>query len=257
MSALLLALKTFTTVEIAGILGISRQAVLAKAKKEKWKAEKRLGRGGGKSWNFSALDHGTQARIAQAAALNPACTQEPDPLVTAAREVYLAARWQDYESKPTSAKERAVYRYHLLFEAWQLHQEGMTLKQAFLLVSQRHGERVANLRNWYFGTGRRTGVRGIDPKDWLPFLVDQYQGRVSTAQCAEDAWEWLKKDYLRREQPSFAMSYSRLVNIAKEQGWVIPCERTLRRRLSAEFTPVVIEYMRTGSLRNSYPNQQR
>lgn len=257
MSAPSLVFRSLDTAEIAGILGISRQAVSAKAKKEKWDAEKRTRQGGGKSWPFAGLDHETQSKITQALILNPALMPEPDPVVTAAREVFLAARWQDYESKPTSAKERAIYRYNLLFEAWQLHQEGMTLKQAFLLVSQEHGERVANLRNWYFGTGRKTGVRGIDPKDWLPFLVDQYQGRVSTAECTEDAWEWLKKDYLRRERPAFAMSYSRLKHIAREQGWTIPCERTLRRRLSAEVTPVTIEYMRTGSLRNSYPNQQR
>lgn len=257
MSAQPLTLRSFSTAEYAEMLGISRQAVLDKADKKKWKEEKRKGQGGGKSWPFSSVDHDTQAKVALAVVSNPIFIQEPDPVVTAAREVFLAARWQDYESKPTSAKERAIYRYNLLFEAWQLHLEGVTLKQAFLLVSQKHNERVANLRNWYFGTGRKTGVRGIDPKDWLPFLVDQYQGRVSTAECTEDAWEWLKKDYLRREQPAFAMSYSRLENIAKEQDWTIPSERTLRRRLSVEFTPVVIEYMRTGSLKNTYPNQQR
>lgn len=67
----------------------------------------------------------------------------------------------------------------------------------------------------------------------------------------------MKKDYLRREQPSFSSSYRRTQAGAKKHGWTIPSKKTLFRRLRKEVPAITIQWMRTGSLRHAYPDQVR
>lgn len=250
-----LSAQSFSTAFVATALGISPQAVVKRARRKGWKEEAHKIQGGGSLWRFPELDEEAKVKVAAAALL--ARPVASNPTVTAAHASYLVTQWAGFELKPNSAKDRAAYRYELLFEAWQLHQHGMTLTKAFVLVAEQHGEKVGNLRNWYFGTKQKQGVRGIDPKDWLPVLADNYRGRVRHAACDDKAWEFLLKDYMRRERPSFSMCYERLQRVAAVQGWNIPSERTLRRRLKREHEPAEITYAREGSLKYAYPFQQR
>lgn len=247
--------RSFSTAELADIFGITRQAVLKRA--VKWESEKRMGRGGGKVWKFASMSEAEQYRISTYVLNDPQKRFIPDPLALAAQEVMLKDAWERYEKKSAKVKERAMYRYKLLFEAWELHCEGSTMKAAFELVAAKYDERVANLRRWYYGTRYKPGVRGLDPKDWLPVLADDYKGRTACAACSEEAWKWLVADFFRREEPPFTISYERLARLAAEKSWEIPCERTLRRRMKREYTQAEITYARKGTLAYAFPREER
>lgn len=251
-----LVTQSFTTAFIASATGKTSQAVGKRGRKA-WEQEARKTQGGGILWKFSSLDEKVKEKVALAVMAEHSTTETANPEVSKAHEAFMAAQWAEFEKKPNSVKDRAAYRYELLFEAWQLHLHGATLTKAFALVAEQHGESVGNLRNWYYGVGQKPGVFNVDPKDWLPILADRYKGRVKHAPCTEKAWEYLLKDYLRREKPSFSMCYERLTRIAEAQSWEIPSERTLRRRLHQKFTPAERDYARDGDLRHAYPYQER
>lgn len=251
-----LAAQSFSTAFIATAIGKSPQAVAMRGRKA-WEHEARRTQGGGFLWKFSSLDEDVKEQVTRAALAERRAAEEPNTAVAVAHEAFMAAQWAAFEQKPNSVKDRAAFRYELLFEAWQLHMHGTPLTRAFILVAEQHGVSVGNLRNWYYGTRKKQGVLGTDPKDWLPILADNYKGRVQYAPCTEKAWEYLLKDYLRREKPSFSTCYERLERIAAAQSWEIPSEQTLRRRLKRDFGPAERNYARDGNLRFAYPYQER
>lgn len=68
----------------------------------------------------------------------------------------------------------------------------------------------------------------------------------------------LKTDFLRLERPNFSDCYRRVVTAGSDQGWTVPAERTLLRRIQA-FPPELITLAREGveALKRLYPAQQR
>ena len=202
-----LASQSFATAKVAAFMGCTPQAVTKRADKHVWEEEPYRTQGGGKVWRFASMDEEAQQ------AVSLACIQEHTFATPDACDAEMQALWEAFNKKTDKAKERAFYKHSLLLECWRLHLAGTPITQAFVLVAQKHSVSVGNLRNWYFGTGTKKGVRGYDSKDWPALLVDGYKGRVSRAECDETAWEWLKKDYLRLEQPSFSRSFLRMKRI--------------------------------------------
>ena len=250
--------QSFKTAEIARLLGISRTAVLKRADKGAWAGQTAGGRGGGKEWRYSSMDERSRNEVAVALCEEAGHSPQPAGGKTPVHEQALIdAAWDEFARKSTKAKEKAGHRCDLLQDVWKLHCAGMNITQAFKVVAEESGENIHNLINWYYGRDGKRGVKDIDNKDWLPFLVDNYRGRVTYAPCDETAWEWLKKDYLRKEQPSFALSYRRLSRLAEEFSWEIPSQKTLSRRMKREVGWAVIYYLRTGDLRGLYPDQER
>ncbi len=104
----------------------------------------------------------------------------------------------------------------------------------------------------------RKKVAAIPRDAWLYFLGEDYAGRTARAEMPADAWEILKADYLRREQPSAAACIYRLERMAEARGWVLPANRTLQRRLE-QLPRVIKELNRKGptAAKQLYPAQQR
>ena len=246
--------QTFSTAEIAEMLKISPQAVNKRAHKRGWIPAPGKIQGGGSVWTFSGLDQETKDNLS-------ACIihehRAENPPVTLEQQRRIDAMWQEFDKKPDSIKERAFKWYDILIDVPKLIYAGSTAKAAIAAVAQTHGVKIGTVRNKYFGAGGKQGVKDIDPKDWLPFLADDHKGRVAFAPCDEIAWEFFKKDYLRREKPSLSSSYRRVKKAAEAYGWVIPSCRTLCRRLYREIPLAVIKFMRTGKLENDYPDQKR
>lgn len=244
--------------QIARLLGMTPQGVMKRAKRYGWREEAMRKQGGGKVWRVNNLDLDTRETILPKLTTKFIAAIQPDPAAKETRERFLAECWNSYSQKTNRARERAAYKHRLLTEAMTLYgRDGITLYQAFDLVASQHNENPANLRNWYYGTSSRRGVREIDPKDWLAVLVDGYKGRIVNAGCDEKAWDFLVKDYMRRERSSFSMCYRNLERVASGEGWDIPSERTLRRRFSREFCASAVRYKREGSMRFAYPDQER
>ncbi len=235
--------RSFGTAQVAAYLGCSVQAVNKRADGRNWQAAPEKTQGGGRLWLFKHMDKDAQSVVGNAVLREFLAGQQPAP----EQERGSTEKWEEFDRKPDTIKERAFQRQGLLLEVLELHRSGTTLKMAFEAISLRHDVSVGTLRNWYFGAGGKPGVRNIDPKDWAPYLADNHKGRVARAHCDDIAWEFIKRDYLRKEKPSFLSAFRRLERAALLHTWVIPSARTLYRRIFEEFTWAVIEYMRTAS----------
>lgn len=55
--------KAYITTELCELFGLTRKAVLDRAKREGWAFGVRQGRGGGKEWLFDSMPQGTQLAI--------------------------------------------------------------------------------------------------------------------------------------------------------------------------------------------------
>ncbi|MCR6494817.1 Mu transposase C-terminal domain-containing protein [Thermomonas sp. S9] len=110
---------------------------------------------------------------------------------------------------------------------------GTRARQALRVVAERHGLPEATLRRWWYGAGRFPGVAHADPADYLPLLTPRHQGSGHEAEMSPEAWEVIKSDYLRPEQPALAACYRRLREVAPNHGWVVPSYATIARRIEA------------------------
>jgi putative transposase len=112
---------------------------------------------------------------------------------------------------------------------------------------------AATLYNW------RKSVDGIHRSGWLAALAPSYKGAGKRAACEDQAWQLLKSDFLRPEQPTLSSCIERMREVAERQGWTIPGDRSLRRRIEAELPRAVQVLKRSGAdaVKALYPAQTR
>jgi len=120
-------------------------------------------------------------------------------------------------------------------------------------VAQHSGKGKSSIYSWF------DLVTGVPRADWLPALAPRHAGRVKTQPCDASAWEFYKSDYLRAERPTSRSCYRRLQRAAEDQGWKIPSQRTMERRVEKEVAPAVVTLARHGvdALKKMYPAQER
>lgn len=212
----------------------------------RWRA--RQGRGGGIEYHYSLLPSAAQARLALMFA-PPAQTPARD----AAKAALTAAEmWEWFERLPAARQQKARDRLAALDAVEAMQRGGVGKVVAAMQIAAARKVTLASLYNW------EKLVHGIPREDWLPYLAPRHAGSTSTADCTPEAWEALKGDYLRPEKPNFSDCYRRLQAMAAAQGWTIPSERTLQRRMDALPAPVRI-LAREGeeALKRLYPAQER
>ena len=151
---------------------------------------------------------------------------------------------EKFNSKLTPSKKRTLFRVQVMVEVVTLLKQGFELKKAFVTVARANSMSVHTLKNWYFGAGGKKGIRGIEQENWSACLMDRRQGCLVKAECSAVAWDFFKKNYLCKERLPFSVCYRLLEEKAQEQGWAIPSESTLRRRIFAEFSKVAINAIR-------------
>lgn len=118
---------------------------------------------------------------------------------------------------------------------------------------------VATLKNWWYGKPGKPGCVNFEVKDYAAVLAGAYKGRVAKAECSEAAYTYYRGLYLHRRAPTRADCYARVLDKAKQEGWIVPSEPTLFRRLEAEVSPATITLMREGeeALRKLTPFVER
>ncbi|GBQ27194.1 transposase [Acetobacter estunensis NRIC 0472] len=208
---------------------------------------KRSGRGGG--YEFTPYSLPLEAR----AALLLRREQEQSPEAkSAAFERSREDLWRRYEGLPDNLKARAQRAFRILDAIETLVLAGTRKNAAVCQVAQLERVGRRTIMGWY------QAVRGFDRGDWLPALAPQYAGRQPTSDCPPEAWEMLKSDYLRVEQPRFSDCYRRLEREAEARGWSLPSEKTLKRRMD-RLDPQLIVLAREGvdALKALYPVQKR
>ncbi|MDH3999582.1 MAG: hypothetical protein OET90_12195, partial [Desulfuromonadales bacterium] len=165
--------------------------------------------------------------------------------------------WSYFSAKPQKVKDAAAQKLKAIQTVESLLLHGMKKGPAKEAVVNAY---IESMRISFSTLGKwMKAVEGYDRQDWLPVLVDKHAGRQKEADCAPEAWEFFKADYLRRCKPSVADCYDRLERAAKEHGWSIPSDKTLSRKLNREIPRQVILLAREGAdaLTRAYPSQER
>lgn len=219
-----------SAVELAALalpsMPTTRQGVEAMAEAGEWAREAwrgttwrpRAGRGGGVEYHVSALPFAAQAALALRARGADAPTDEGKR----------TAAWAWFERLPARQQDVARERLAALDAIEELIAGGAGRVAAAAEVARLRRIALSSIYNW------QASVRAVARADWLPALAPRHAGRAGdAAECSAEAWEMLKADWLRPEQPSFSACYRRLQEAAASHGWAIPAGRTLERRLLA------------------------
>jgi putative transposase len=210
---------------------------------QQWR--RRAGRGGGVEYHLSVLPLYARAKIAFA---EHQAASKPAQINQAQRD----GMWDWYSRQPASKKARAEARLRALDAVDTLVRAGEKRVTAMMMVARLQKVALSSLYAW----DRLT--HGLAREDWLPALAPQQAGGNAVAECTPDAWEMIKADFLRLEQPTFTACYRRLQRVAAAQGWTIPAERTLHRRMMALSEPIrVLGRQGEAALKRLYPAQQR
>lgn len=214
------------------------------AEDRRWR--RRQGRGGGVEYHYSLLPLAARAKLALDLA-PPAAA--PD---TGKAQVTREERWEWFARQAASKRKKAQERLQALDAIEALVRAGTGRVVAMQLIARQVGASLSTLYTW------DEMVRGIARADWLPYLAPGHTGTAKEAECAAEAWEALKADYLRPEKPAFSDCYRRLQLLAAQHGWTIPSARTLERRMAA-LPKAIVTLARDGdeALKRLYPAQQR
>lgn len=235
----------------------SKSSIISIAKKQGWATRKNLkgeplarrnsSKGGGLVYHYSLLPDFVQPFVVQAIAPKQVAKKK-------SKKKNHVEAWRFYEGLPDARKAKAKNKLRIMTIIRTLHlQNGMLKDDAVSHIASCEGVSARTIYSWF------DAVAGVDHCDWLPFLVDRRGGTRAQVECDPTAWQALKVDYLRAEKPSFTSSYRRTKEVCEKQGWKIPSERTLYRRLLAEVPKPVIILRRDGmeALKHSYPPQRR
>ncbi|GBR09410.1 transposase domain-containing protein [Gluconobacter frateurii] len=236
---------------LPGMPGTAR-GVQIRAESENWLApelegqtwRRRQGRGGGFEFTPYALPLSARVKLAVANA--------PAQAETFVEKREREDLWRRYEGMPEALRRKAQKALEVINAVETLVASGTRKTHAVMMVAHETGVGKTTINNWY------RDLRGLNRCDWLPALAPHWGGGGNAAECTPEAWEMLKSDWLRVEQPNFTDCYRRVKAAAVEHGWKVPSAKTLLRRLQA-FPPELVVLAREGvdALKRLYPAQQR
>ena len=220
------------------------------AKREGWRerqasdgsrlCRRRPGRGGGWEYHFNLLPMRAQRQLI---ATETAARIERDqacPKQQAKERLSLDARDDWYLTLPEDKKQEAKRRLLALETVRRNIDAGVNMTIARDEAAILMGCSTRTIQNW------QARVEGLPPRAWLAALADDQGGGAPQAYCDPAAWEQLKSDYMRLEEPSFSSCYLRLVDKAERMGWRIPSQRALLARLKREVPEEVVLLTRKG-----------
>ncbi len=256
----------FSPAELAELqlpdLPSTESGMLRLAKRQRWRelrnaagepmARQRRARGGGWEYHYGLLPMRAKAKLvtdhtrAQRAA---EAEGEPDEPRAGRASPEL---WAWFNRLPDARKAKARDRLRIIQAVEALYHGGLQKNVAVATVARR--ERIAGSTIYLW----LRSVKGLDPADRLAALAPRHKGGAAPAECPPAAWEYLKALYLHHSQPSFEHCYRETVRSGAEQGWALPCARTMRRRIEALWRPLVV-YLREGpdALKRLYPPLER
>ncbi|SHG65574.1 Mu DNA-binding domain-containing protein [Pantoea sesami] len=165
--------------------------------------------------------------------------------------------WSAWEKATDQQRHHAERRTKAAGLVAELIASGIGHRKAITLAAKQLQISEGTLRNLYYK------VKDYRPDLWGPVLLDrrvrEKRPTGRTADISEDAWQFFLGDYLRNEAPFFSKCYERLERAAEANGWIIPAERTLRRKLEREVDARIVVSTREGenALAQMYPSQVR
>jgi hypothetical protein len=143
------------------------------------------------------------------------------------------ALWDWFSRRPQSIQDEGKHRAEICLRLRALIDAGLRARRAIREVARASGLPESTLRRWWYGDGRILGAAHVHPGDYAPALAPRYAGCLQLAEMSPEAWEWIKADWLRAEQPALNACYRRLLSAAAEHGWEVPSYATVERRIKA------------------------
>ncbi|HBC0987594.1 TPA: Mu transposase C-terminal domain-containing protein [Escherichia coli] len=165
--------------------------------------------------------------------------------------------WQCWERADERQRETAKARVEAVIVMCDLIASGVTVRTAAASAARSLSLSENTLRRWYCRTQKAARA------DWAPVLLDSRivndTAHAPKTQFDDDAWDFIRADYLRPEQPALTKCYERLELAAREHCWAIPSFDTVRRRIEREVPQEVRVFQREGenALARLFPAQQR
>lgn len=207
-------------------------------------ARRRKGSGGGWEYHWTALPLAARKALL-AGAVEP----------VRASAVSRGQAWGWFEGLPADVQDKARARLAAV-QAVEALEGRLGRDLAAREVASLHGVSPRTLWSW-LGL-----VEGVRADDRLPALAPKHRAvarKVARAEFDDEAFDWLKADYLRLAGPSFSSCYRRAERVARGKGWVIAHERTMRRYLDARVSQPVQVLARKGldALKRLFPAQVR
>jgi putative transposase len=227
-------------------LPTTRRGIALAAEAQGWRARPRQGRGGGHEYHVASLPLAARAKLSLDTA--PAAPAKPTR-----EQLTHEEQWARFERMPEKHRAEARERLATLDAVRQLVLHGTPKVAAMQLVAAQRQVRLSTLYGW------EALVKGVPAEHRLPRLAPRWAGAAGPrVECSPEAWDWLRAAFLRPEKPAFSDCYRQLLRIAGREGWSVPAERTLFRRMMAlpETTRV---FLRDGAeaLKRMMPPQQR
>ena len=163
--------------------------------------------------------------------------------------------WANFEALPDAHKEKAKQRLEAVSYYYGLVQSQQPKTVALAAISAEFSIGQATLKRYV------ALVRDQPRADWLPVLAPSYAGGRAKAEFTDEAWEFIRSDYLRPERPTLASCYHRAKRVGKTKTprWKLPSLSTIERKLAAEMPMEVRVLAREGeeALKRMYPSQIR
>jgi transposase InsO family protein len=270
----------FTAQELAGLPGTPETlpGVRYRAKSEGWQKRKRA-KGKGFEYHINSLPPLAQAELAKRefrkspagsssaggsvqhqadgrsapAASGAAVSQGGE--AAAPFEYDPDSLWRRFERQSARRKKEAEALAVAVDSALAMIDRDIPARVAWAKAGESVGKSRATLQRWH------EKIRKYHRSDWPAAALRNYRGRTATASFSRKAWDYLISDYLRQERPTLSACYDRLRRTAEAEGWEIPPERTVRRRVEnyCKQYPTRLALLREGEgmLMRMYPDMQR
>ncbi|AWY02216.1 DDE endonuclease [Marinomonas primoryensis] len=169
------------------------------------------------------------------------------------------ALWSRWNNAGTKAQAKAKAKLSYLTVLQQLINTGVAKMTAYESVCEEYGLAFASVRREF------ASLKNFAEQDWLPVLLPKNKEAAVGARKARfafitpEAWDFIKCDYLRKEEPAFSVCYERLKDAAKKNDWIVPSKKSLERRMQFEVPQEHRVLLRKGehALVLLYPPQER
>lgn len=224
----------------------TERSVQRRAIKESW-ASRKKNKGKGYEYHISNFSPATQAALIRQQLIDEE-PQKPKQIAYGSESL-----WMRWDRVPESQKKEAQRRLEIMYLVEKLMHNGNGKTDAIKLAAELYDITRATYYNW------EKSLKPYERGDWLPALITGHAGRTKHAECTDEAWEFFKADYLRKEKPTIAACYHRLERVAAEHGWTIPAKRTINRWIDKRIPIVTQVLMREGehAVMNRYPALER
>lgn len=160
--------------------------------------------------------------------------------------------WEHYDRQSATVKERARKALEVVCAFDDLQRQGVPVRLINATLRDQFDTSPPTV--WRY----RQRVEGHPRPQWEALLAPQYVGGGREAEFSEEAYKWILARFLSTSEPRGNVIIKEARRQAAGQGWVIPSDKTVMRRINAEPAWLTIAGRQGDKvLERSFPTAQR